>query len=90
MMAEKAEGQPTRGQKSRYLNNRERAGVDEGMDGIPPASPSRVLFEPFNFDTQGGRGGSRHLMYVLEKANLAGAKSQTDGGKRSTSTFIQG
>ncbi|RJQ34648.1 PrkA family serine protein kinase [Candidatus Parcubacteria bacterium] len=47
---------------------RDKAGVDEGMDGISTRFAFKVLSATFNFDTQEIAADPVHLMYVLEQS----------------------
>ncbi|HEX2134862.1 MAG TPA: PrkA family serine protein kinase [Microvirga sp.] len=47
---------------------RDRAGVDEGMDGVSTRFAFKVLAATFNHDTTEVAGDPVHLMYVLEQA----------------------
>ncbi len=47
---------------------RDRAGVDEGMDGISTRFAFKVLSATFNYDTREVGADPVHLMYVLEQS----------------------
>src|SRR5215216_5081455 len=47
---------------------RDRAGVDEGMDGVSTRFAFKVLAATFNHDTTEVAADPVHLMYVLEQA----------------------